>query len=78
MIKNTNPVFNFSFFSEEVERRGGGGVARGGFCRGVGEIVFICDTLYKPNSQCFTFSSSYSIGIPSYGLHWNSLRNLSK
>ena len=45
---------------------------------GMGEIIFIWDTLYQPNTHCFTFSSRYSIEQPTYSLHKNSLRNLSK
>ena len=43
-------VFIFPFFVR------GQGRARGGVGRGVGAIIFICDTLYQPNTHCFTFS----------------------
>ena len=66
MTKNPTPGFLFSNFS----------VGGGGKQEGRAAIIFICDTLNQPN--CFKFSPTYSIGLPSYGLHKNSLRNLSK
>ena len=56
----------------------GQGRARGGVGRGMRAIIFICDTLYQLNTHCFKFSSRYSIWLPSFGLHKNSLRKLSK
>ena len=35
---------------------GGGGRRRGGVGKGVGAFIFICDSLYQPNTHCFTFS----------------------
>ena len=49
------------------------GRARGGFGREVRAIFFICNTLYQTNSHCLNVSR-YSIGLPCYGLHKNSLR----
>ena len=55
--------------------RAGQGRAGQGRCL---SIFVICDTLYKPNTRCFTVFSRYSIGLPSYGLHKNDRRNLAK
>ena len=36
--------------------------------------ILTCNTLSQPiTRQCYQFSSSYSIRLPSYGLHKNSL-----
>ena len=34
----------------------GGDRAGGGVGRGLGAIIFICDTLYQPNTHCLKFS----------------------
>ena len=53
--------------------------ARGLVGGGVRAINHITDILYYPyHTHCFKVSSRYSIGLPCYGLHKKSLRNLSK
>ena len=59
MTMAPNPgFFIFPFFCEVGVTVGGGGragqgKAREGVGRGVGAIIFICDSLYKPNIHCF-------------------------
>ena len=73
---------NLGFFIVSFLAGGGGcrtGHGKGRCWLGVfGAIIFICDTLYQPNTHCFKFASRYSIGTPSYGLHKNSFGNLAK
>ena len=80
MTKNPNP--GFFLFCEEGAEGGGRGCRAGQWevlaREGEGAIIFICDTLYQPNTHCFKFSSRYSIRLFCYGLHKNSLRNLSE
>ena len=60
-------IQNFLFLIFLFFVRGEGGVGVGGragqmeMLAGMGEIIFIWDTLYQPNTHCFTFSSRYSI-----------------
>ena len=39
--------------------------------QGVRAILFICDILYQPNTDCNKFSSRYFMGmlLPNYDLH---------
>ena len=79
MTKNPNPgILFFSLVFVCVWRSDGVGISWIGVGMGVGAIIFICDTLYYSNTHCFKFSSRYSIALPSYCLHKNTLRNLLK
>ena len=57
-------IQNFSWAGVVWQGKG----AREGVCRGVGAIIFICDTLSQRNIHCTTFSSRYSIELPIKGM----------
>ena len=53
---------------------GGGGMAgQGEVLAGEWEQLFSYVKHYIPNTYCFMFSRGYSIGLPIYGLHKNSI-----
>ena len=82
MTKNPSTVFFYFYLYLCVcvcVRGGGGGqgVAGRGVGRRVGAIIFICDILLQPSAHCCKFLSKYFLSLTSYGVHKNSLRNLS-